>query len=128
MWPSASASLQVELGAFAQPDALALAALLTLAAILGKLACALGGVGTTLDKMSIGLGMLPRGEVGLIVANIGLGLTVRGERIVDERIFSAVVVAVIVTTVLMPPMLKWRMDRRGRPLALRRAIEVHAGG
>jgi Kef-type K+ transport system membrane component KefB len=58
--------------------------------------------------------MIPRGEVGLIFASIGLGLTLHGERIVDERIYSAVVVMVIVTTLVTPPALKWSLGRRLR--------------
>src|SRR5204863_1069300 len=112
--------MRVDLRAFVQPGGLGLAALLTLAAIVGKQACALGGLGTALDKMAIGLGMIPRGEVGLIFANIGLGLTVHGERIVDERIFAAVVVAVMMTTLVTPPALKWRLTR----VARRRAAEA----
>ena len=53
--------------------------------------------------------MIPRGEVGLIFANIGLGLAVSGERIVDAATFSAIVVMVIVTTVVTPPALKWSL-------------------
>ena len=78
---------------------------------MGKQACALGGMGAGLDHVAIGLGMIPRGEVGLIFANIGLGLTLHGERIVDERMFSAIVVAVMATTLLTPPALKWRLTR-----------------
>jgi Kef-type K+ transport system membrane component KefB len=101
--------MRVELGAFLQPGVLGLAAMLTIVAIIGKQACALGGIGAPVDRTAIGIGMIPRGEVGLIFANIGLGLTVRGERIVDERIFAAVVVAVMMTTLVTPPALKWRL-------------------
>ncbi|MEO6527991.1 MAG: cation:proton antiporter [Gemmatimonadaceae bacterium] len=101
--------MRVELGAFVQPGVLGLAALLTVVAIIGKQACALGGIGASVDRTAIGIGMIPRGEVGLIFANIGLGLTVRGEPIVDERIFAAVVVAVMMTTLVTPPALKWRL-------------------
>ena len=103
--------MRVELGAFLQPGVLGLAALLTLVAVIGKQMCALGGIGAPVDRIAIGIGMIPRGEVGLIFANIGLGLTVRGERIVDERIFAAVVVAVMLTTLVTPPALKWRLTR-----------------
>lgn len=106
--------MHVELGAFARPDVLGLAALLTLAAIAGKQACSLGVVGRKLDGLSIGIGMIPRGEVGLIFANIGLGLTVAGERIVDEGVFSAVVIMVIMTTMATPPALKWSLARGAR--------------
>jgi len=103
--------MRVDLHAFARPDAIGLATLLTIAAIVGKQLCALGGLGSTLDKITIGIGMIPRGEVGLIFANIGLGLVVHGERIVDDQIYSAVVIAVMVTTLVTPPALKWRLSR-----------------
>jgi Kef-type K+ transport system membrane component KefB len=103
--------MRVDLSAFARTDILGLAALLTLAAVVGKQACALGAVGHGLDRLSIGLGMIPRGEVGLIFANIGLGLTVRGEPIVDTAIYSAIVIMVIVTTMATPPALRWSLTR-----------------
>ena len=67
-----------------------------------------------MDRISIGIGMIPRGEVGLIFANIGLGLTVQGERIVDNATFSAVVAMVVVTTIVTPPALKWSFGRARR--------------
>ena len=103
--------MRVDLAAFGRPGVLGLAALLTLAAIVGKQACALGVPRRGLDRLTIGLGMIPRGEVGLIFANVGLGLTVAGERIVDEKIYSAVVIMVIVTTLVTPPALKWSLRR-----------------
>jgi len=103
--------LRVDLSAFARGDILGLAALLTLAAVIGKQACALGVVGKGLDRLSIGLGMIPRGEVGLIFANIGLGLTVRGESVVDAAIYAAIVIMVIVTTMATPPALRWSLTR-----------------
>jgi Kef-type K+ transport system membrane component KefB len=108
--------MRVDLSAFGRADVLGFAGLLTLVAIVGKQACALGALGGGLDRLSIGLGMIPRGEVGLIFANIGLGLTVRGEPVVDAAIYSAVVIMVVVTTMATPPALRWslaRTDRRG---------------
>jgi Kef-type K+ transport system membrane component KefB len=89
------------------------------AAILGKQACSLGALGQKLDRLSIGIGMIPRGEVGLIFANIGLGLHVAGQRVVDEGVFSAVVIMVIVTTIVTPPALKWSLARHPSDLAAR---------
>jgi Kef-type K+ transport system membrane component KefB len=106
--------MRVDLSAFARGDVLGFAALLTLAAVIGKQACALGAIGHGLDRLSIGLGMIPRGEVGLIFANIGLGLTVRGEPIVDTAIYSAIVIMVIVTTMATPPALRWSLTRGAR--------------
>jgi Kef-type K+ transport system membrane component KefB len=106
--------MRVDLAAFARMDVLGLAALLTAAAILGKQACSLGAFGRRLDRLSIGIGMVPRGEVGLIFANIGLGLSVGGQRVIDEGVFSAVVIMVIVTTMVTPPALKWSLAREHR--------------
>jgi Kef-type K+ transport system membrane component KefB len=103
---------RTDLSALAKPGVLALAAALTGAAIIGKQLCSLGAVGKGLDRLSIGIGMIPRGEVGLIFANLGLSLQVKGERIIDEATFSAVVVMVVVTTMVTPPALKWSLGRR----------------
>jgi Kef-type K+ transport system membrane component KefB len=109
--------MRVALEPFARPEILGLAGLLTLAAIAGKQACALGAIGGQLDRLSIGLGMIPRGEVGLIFANIGLGLSVGGEPIVDQGVYSAVVIMVVVTTMATPPALKWSLGRSRRATA-----------
>jgi Kef-type K+ transport system membrane component KefB len=74
----------------------------------------LGAFGASLDRVSIGLGVIPRGEVGLIFANIGLGLTIAGQPVVDNGIFSAVVIIVILTTMATPPALKWSFARNQR--------------
>jgi Kef-type K+ transport system membrane component KefB len=103
--------LHVELATFAQPRILGLAGAITLVAVLGKQACSLGALGRGLDRLSIGIGMIPRGEVGLIFASIGATLTVAGERIVDPGTYSAIVIMVIVTTMATPPALKWSLTR-----------------
>jgi Kef-type K+ transport system membrane component KefB len=103
--------MHVDLAAFARLEVLQLAALLTLAAIIGKQACALGVIGQPIDGLSVGIGMMPRGEVGLIFANIGLGMRLAGQAIVDQGIFSAVVIVVMVTTLVTPPALKWSFSR-----------------
>jgi Kef-type K+ transport system membrane component KefB len=103
--------LKVELAGMFRPEQLGLALAVIVVAILGKQACALGGLGSRLDKVSIGIGMIPRGEVGLIFANLGLGMTLHGERIVDQGLFSTVVLMVLATTVVTPPLLKWSLHR-----------------
>ena len=55
--------------------------------------------------------MIPRGEVGLIFANIGLTLSVGGVRVVTPQVFSAIVVMVIVTTMITPPLLRTGVTR-----------------
>lgn len=101
--------VRVDLAAFADLEVLTLAAVLTVAAIIGKQVCSLGVTERGLDRFAVGLGMIPRGEVGLIFANIGLGLTAAGHPVVDHRLYAAIVVMVIVTTLVTPPLLKWRM-------------------
>ena len=104
--------LRTELAVFADPQVLVLASALTVAAVLGKQSCSLGVVGKGVDRLSVGLGMIPRGEVGLIFANIGATLTLGGQPVVNREEFSAVVVMVIVTTMLTPPALKWSLGRK----------------
>ena len=104
--------MRVDLSALMRPDILGLTAALTVAAIVGKQACALGALGSRLDWLSIGIGMIPRGEVGLIFANIGLTLVVRGEHIIDAATYSAVVIMVMLTTLITPPALKWSLSKR----------------
>ena len=106
--------MRTDLGSFLQPGVLGLAAALTVAAIVGKQACSLGVIGKGIDRLTVGLGMIPRGEVGLIFANTGLGLMIAGERVVDASSFSAVVVMVILTTMITPPALKWSLGRLER--------------
>lgn len=103
--------MRTDLRSFAQQGVLGLAVALTVAAIAGKLVCSLGVVGKGIDRLSVGIGMVPRGEVGLIFANIGLALSIRGERIIDPATLSAIVVMVIITTMVAPPALKWSLTR-----------------
>jgi Kef-type K+ transport system membrane component KefB len=103
--------MRTDLRSFLQPGVIGLAAALTIAAIAGKLTCSLGVLGEGVDRLTVGLGMIPRGEVGLIFANIGLALSVGGQPVINQATFSAVVVMVIVTTMVTPPALKWSLGR-----------------
>jgi Kef-type K+ transport system membrane component KefB len=109
--------MQTDLQAFRKPGTLGLAAALTLAAVLGKQACYIGVVGKGIDRLSVAIGMIPRGEVGLIFAGIGATLTVHGERILSPATYSAVVIMVIITTMITPPALKWSLGRAARAVA-----------
>jgi Kef-type K+ transport system membrane component KefB len=106
--------VRTDLRSFAGPGVLGLAGALILAAILGKQACSLGVWGRGVDRLTVGLGMIPRGEVGLIFANIGVGLTLGGAPVIDRGTFSAVVVMVIVTTLVTPIALKLSLERGAR--------------
>ena len=111
--------MRTDLRSFVQPGTAGLALALTGAAILGKQACSLGAIGKGIDRLSVGIGMVPRGEVGLIFANIGLTLLLNGQPVIDSATFSAVVVMVILTTMLTPPALQWSLNRASRPRAER---------
>lgn len=102
--------IMVDLKSFADPSVWGLAGALTGVAILGKQVCALGVVEKGLDRLSVGIGMIPRGEVGLIFASVGQELGV-----MNAETYSAVLVMVMLTTMVTPPILKWSMNRRGMP-------------
>lgn len=97
--------LQVKLETFLQKDVMMLAAGLLVAAIIGKVFSGFGAFSAK-NRMAIGIGMMPRGEVGLIFAAIGKSLGV-----LDDALFSAVVLMVVVTTLLSPPLFKHCLKR-----------------
>ena len=103
--------IQVHLGSLASPNILTLGAVLILCALAGKLACALGVVGRGVNRLAVGIGMIPRGEVGLIFAGIGASLTLQGEPVLSQGAFSAIVLMVLVTTLLAPVGLRWAFRR-----------------
>ncbi len=105
----------VDLTTFAQVEILGFAAVLTLAAIVGKQACSLGVFQSGISKLSVGLGMIPRGEVGLIFAGIGASLMLNGEPVINTSTYSAVVIMVIITTLVTPPLLRAVMLRPPKP-------------
>ncbi|MEN8214243.1 MAG: cation:proton antiporter [Pseudomonadota bacterium] len=97
--------IQVKLETFLDWDVIFLASGLLIAAIAGKVAAG-AGAEKRLNRLSIGLGMMPRGEVGLVFASIGKTLGV-----INSAMFSAVVLMVIITTLSTPPLLKLAMKR-----------------
>jgi Kef-type K+ transport system membrane component KefB len=103
--------LRTDLRVFLSGGALELAAALIVVAIIGKQACALGVTVPGVKRMAVGIGMIPRGEVGLIFASVGARLTLDGVPIIGPSTFSAVVLMVIVTTLVTPPALKWSLLR-----------------
>lgn len=114
----------VDLGAFASPQALLLAGALTIAAVVGKQVAGLGAFGPGVRRLPVGIGMIPRGEVGLIFANIGLGLHIAGVPILDTAAFTAIVIMVMLTTMVTPPVLSWSFRRPRPPLAEDRAEAI----
>lgn len=108
--------LRVDLRAFGRADLILFAAALTGAAIIGKQVCSLAVFEKNINRVAIGFGMIPRGEVGLILAGIGATLTLPNlqgvnEPVVGRPTFGAIVLMVITTTLITPPLLKWSFGR-----------------
>lgn len=99
--------MHVRLDAILNLPVLLLALGITAAAIVGKLAS--GMVAGSVRKWLVGWGMVPRGEVGLIFASMGQSLGV-----LSDELFSVVVLMVIFSTLLAPPVLAWMLRRETR--------------
>lgn len=80
---------------------LGVAAVLTVLAMLGKLAAGWAAPWVRFRRLVVGVGMMPRGEVGLIFADIG-----RRAGILNEAVFGAILLMVMATTFVAPPALK----------------------
>jgi len=103
---------QVKLNVFLDPKILLIALALTFAAIIGKQVCGLGVRCKSANKLAVGIGMIPRGEVGLIFAIIGKELGV-----INDSIFGAIIILVILTTLLTPPLLKWSLEKKEKEVS-----------
>ena len=103
--------MRVDLSTFGHTQVLGVALALTVAAVAGKMLCAVGVREREVDRISVAVGMVPRGEVGLIFASVGASLTLHGEPVINPSLLSAVVIMVIVTTLITPPLLKWTLGR-----------------
>ena len=111
--------MRADLKSFTSPTVLGFAALISVAAILGKQVCGLGVMERGVDRLVIGAGMIPRGEVELIFAGLGVTLVLDNRPVLSQSMYSAIVLMVIVTTLLTPPLLKAAFGRKGdsRPAA-----------
>jgi Kef-type K+ transport system membrane component KefB len=109
--------MKVDLRVFGHLHLLGFAVALTIAAVAGKQVCSLAVTERGLNRLAVGVGMIPRGEVGLIVAGIGATLLLPNARgtmapVVSAAIFGAVVIMVIITTLVTPPLLKMALSRK----------------
>ena len=98
--------IDADVASLFRPSVLLVASALLAVAVVGKIAAGAGAAGRRGDRLLIGLGMLPRGEVGLIFAGIGLR-----EGILGDDLYAALLLVVLVTTLVTPPVLKWRLRR-----------------
>lgn len=94
--------MQLKLDALLNQETLLLALVITILAVVTKLiGCGLGALSLGLKRaLQVGMGMVPRGEVGIVVAQIGLGLAA-----VSPSAYGVVLVMAVVTTLIAPPFL-----------------------
>jgi Kef-type K+ transport system membrane component KefB len=94
--------LRFNVASFSDPSTITFALVLVLVAIVSKLGgCGLGALGLgKANALRIGVGMVPRGEVGMVVAQIGLTTAA-----VSDSVFSAIVFMSVMTTLVAPPLL-----------------------
>ena len=98
--------IDTDIASMVRPKVLGIAAVLVVIAIVTKLAAGFAARSTGADALLVGLGMIPRGEVGLIFATIGLSVGV-----FDDDLHAAMVLVVLITTVIAPALLRWRITQ-----------------
>jgi Kef-type K+ transport system membrane component KefB len=97
--------MQVNLEVFVDLSMLGLGLVIVAVAILGKMAAGLAA-GRSMNRLAVGVAMIPRGEVTLVFAGTGKALGV-----LNESQFGALVAVVLVTLILAPPALKFALGR-----------------
>lgn len=110
----AGIGLELRLSDFTQERILVLTALITVTALVTKLiGCGAGALHFgRKDALRVGIGMMPRGEVGMVVAQIGLSLGV-----IEKPVYGVIVFMAVATTLLAPPFLSLAFRGRQRKAA-----------
>lgn len=108
----------IDMSALLDPELLILVLVLAVMGILTKL---VGGIAGSFrlgrwNSIVVGMGMSPRGEVGIVVAALGLSLS-----LIDGELYAVLLAAVILTTLVAPVMLQWAIPKAVRG-------ERHQGG
>jgi Kef-type K+ transport system membrane component KefB len=95
--------MKLNLAIFHSPDVIALSAVVIALAILTKfIGCGLGALGMGRRRaIQVGVGMIPRGEVGIVVAQIGVAMAA-----VSDAIYGVVLAMAVITTLAAPPFIK----------------------
>lgn len=95
--------MQLKLEIFSDPSLVAFAVLVTLIALITKLVgCGAGAWGLGWRRIGqVGMGMVPRGEVGIVVAQIGIAMAV-----ITDSLYGVVLMMAVATTLIAPPFLK----------------------
>lgn len=92
--------MQIDIESLLKPNLYAVALVVSIAAILGKLVAGIAARGDLHEKLLVGVSMVPRGEVGLIFAATGQRLGV-----LSSDLFSVIIMVVIITTFISPPLI-----------------------
>jgi Kef-type K+ transport system membrane component KefB len=121
----AAVGASVDVRTFADPAVLMLGGALIVVGVVGKFAAAYAPFWFKGNKALIGVAMIPRGEVGLIFAQMGIAT-----RVLDDALFSALALMVMVTTLMAPPLLGLvaKKERQDRDTASDRGIESLVSG
>jgi len=99
--------IQIKLELFFDWQTIGMLLVLLFAALAGKLVSGLASTDSD-SKLCIGIGMMPRGEVGLVFAAIG-----KSTGVIDDTMFAVLVILVIISTLVTPPLFKLALDRSG---------------
>jgi Kef-type K+ transport system membrane component KefB len=100
---------EVDVGALADPEVLLAGGVISILAVAGKFVSGLGVLHKGVDRRIVGVGMVPRGEVGLIFAALGASTL---SAVVSGADNAIVVLMVVVTTLLAPLILNWMLKKR----------------
>ena len=93
--------MQINFGSLLQPRLYVTAGVIALVGIAGKVVAGFAAKGKLRERLLVGSAMVPRGEVGLIFAATGRSLGV-----LDDELFSVIVLVVVITTFVAPPLIK----------------------
>jgi Kef-type K+ transport system membrane component KefB len=102
---------------------LVIGGILTVIAIVGKIVSGFSVPWEKMNRLAVGVGMIPRGEVGLIFADIG-----RRGGLLSEAVFSAILIMVMVSTFITPPLLKLIFERARQREQLAEAAMAESAG
>ncbi|HEX6279833.1 MAG TPA: cation:proton antiporter [Pyrinomonadaceae bacterium] len=114
--------MQLNLSVFQDSSVIILAVVITIAAVITKFIG--GGLGVwgmpRREIAQVGVGMIPRGEVGIVVAQIGLGMAV-----ISQQFFAAVLFMAVATTLIAPPLIKYFFAEDKDQDGVRDKFDVH---
>jgi len=99
----------IDVRTLVNPNILGLAGLLLVVAVAGKVVAGWSGPRGS-NRLAVGVGMIPRGEVGLIFASYGLA-----RHVIGADLYSALLLVVSVTTFITPPLAKPLFERIKAP-------------